>query len=73
MPANARQSVKHPADFTDLIRQFHATHPRGTSLRTDAQNVYGIPSGTMPTYEQALAIHEWRLRNPGKAPGPGLK
>jgi len=67
VPPNA-STFKHPADFTDLIRQFHATHPKGTSLRTDAQAVFGLPSGTMPTYEQALAIHEWRLRNPGKSP-----
>ncbi len=67
VPPNSA-TFRHPADFTDLIRQYHATHPKGTSLRTDAQNVYGLKPGTMPTYEQALAIHEWRLRNPGKSP-----
>lgn len=64
---------KHSAQFTDLIRQYHAMHPDGTSLRRDAAIVYGLPVGAMPSYSQALAIHEWRLSNPGKNPGPGLK
>ncbi len=72
VPANAA-SFRHPADYTDLIRQFHATHPRGTSLRDLSAKVFGTPAGTMPTYDQALALHEWMLRNPGKTPGPGLK
>ncbi len=59
---------KHSASFTDLIRQWHATHPRGTSMRADSERVFGTKPGTMPTYEQALKIHEWRLRNPGKSP-----
>jgi len=67
VPPNS-PSFRHPADYTDLIRQFHATHPKGTSLRSDAAAVYNLKPGTMPTYEQALAIHEWRLRNPGKSP-----
>lgn len=66
-------SFRHPADFTDLIRQFHATHPKGTSLRDLSAKVYGTKPGTMPTYDQALALHEWMLRNPGKTPAPGLK
>ena len=61
-------AFRHPADYTDLIRQFHATHPKGTSLRSDAQAVFGTKPGEMPTYEQAVRIHEWRLRNPGKSP-----
>lgn len=72
VPANA-SSFKHPADFTDLIRQFHATHPKGTSLRDLSAKVYGTKPGTMPSYDQALALHEWMLRNPGKTPAPGLK
>ncbi len=72
MPANA-PSFKHPADYTDLIRQFHATHPRGTSLRDLSAKVFGTAPGAMPTYDQALALHEWMLRNPGKTPTPGLK
>lgn len=66
-------SFRHPADFTDLIRQFHATHPKGTSLRDLSAKVYGTKPGTMPSYDQALALHEWMLRNPGKTPAPGLK
>jgi hypothetical protein len=72
VPANA-PSFRHPADYTDLNRQYHATHPKGTSLKSDAKLVFGLDGKTMPTYEQALAIHEWRLRNPGKTPTPGLK
>jgi hypothetical protein len=72
VPANA-PSFRHPADYTDLLRQFHATHPRGTSLKDLSAKVYGTAPGTMPTYDQALALHEWLLRNPGKTPTPGLK
>lgn len=69
----SRERITHPAAFTDLLRQFHATHPRGTSLRDLSSKVYGTAPGAMPTYEQALALHEWLLRNPGKTPRPGLK
>lgn len=61
---------KHSAAFTDLIRQFHATHPKGTSLKDLSAKAFGITPGTMPSYEQALKLHEWMLRNPGKTPGP---
>lgn len=72
MPANS-STFKHPAQFTDLIRQYHATHPRGSSLRADAQAAFGLAPGAMPSYEQSLAIHEWRLAHPGQSPTKGLK
>lgn len=65
--------MKHSANYTDLIRQFHATHPKGTSLRELSSKVYGLPKGVMPSYDQALQLHEWMLQNPGKKPEPGLR
>jgi hypothetical protein len=67
VPSNAA-TFKHSAAMTDLIRQFHATWPKGTSLRDIASKVYGTPAGTMPNYDQAIAIHEHMLKNGGKAP-----
>lgn len=57
---------KHPAAFTDLNRAWHANWKE--SLRDTAAKVYGLKPGTMPTYDQALKIHEWRLQNGGKMP-----
>ena len=68
MPANA-STFKHPADYTDLNRQFHATWPKGTSLRTIANQVgFTKDASIMPSYDQALKIHEWMLQNGGKIP-----
>ncbi len=69
VPTNAA-SFKHPADYTDLNRQFHATWPKGTSLRDIASKVYGTDPTVMPSYDQALKIHEFMLKNNGKIPGP---
>lgn len=67
VPATA-STFKHSAQYTDLLRQFHANVPKGTSLRDISSQVFGTPKGQMPSYEQALAIHEWMLRNGGKIP-----
>lgn len=63
-------TVKHSANYTDLLRQFHAQWGR-VSLRDTASRAYGTPRGTLPTYEQALKIHEYMLQNNGRPPGPG--
>ena len=72
MANNSRQSkpvgFKHSAPYTDLNRQFHATWPKGTSLRTIASKVYGTDPNSMPSYDQALRIHEFMLKNNGKIP-----
>lgn len=74
MPANAG-TFKHTADYTDLLRQFHAQHPKGTSLRQLGSQVYGHAANALPSYDQALALHEWMLKNnwkPGMVlPSPG--
>lgn len=62
--------MTHPAPFTDLLRQFHATHPRGTSLRVLASQAFGSDPAAMPSYDQALKLHEWMLANNWK---PGMK
>jgi hypothetical protein len=60
--------MTHPAPFTDLLRQFHATWPKGTSLRDISRKVGFTKPGEMPSYQQALKIHEWMLQNGGKIP-----
>lgn len=62
--------TKHPANYTDLLRQFHAQWGR-QSLREIASHALGTPRGTLPTYEQALKVHEFMLQNAGRPPGPG--
>lgn len=69
VPENAA-AFRHPAAFTDLNRAWHANW-KGESLRDAAAKVYSLKPGTMPTYEQALALHEWRLQNGGKMPTAG--
>jgi hypothetical protein len=69
--SSSASTFKHPANYTDLLRQFHSQWPKGTSLREIASKAYGLPAGTLPSYEQALAIHEFMLRNSGKTPSPG--
>jgi len=61
-------SFKHGQKYTDLLRQFHSIHPKGTSLRKISSQVYGYAPDLMPSYEEALKIHEWMLNNKGKIP-----
>jgi hypothetical protein len=64
-----RATFRHPADYTDLNRQFHATWPKGTSLKTIANQVgFTKTPDQMPTYSDALKIHEFMLQNGGKIP-----
>lgn len=63
-------SAKHSAAYTDLLRQFHAQHPKGTSLRELGHQVFGHARDSLPTYAQASSLHEWMLNNNWK---PGMK
>lgn len=67
---NAQPFASHEAQYTDLKKQWHATWP-GMAMRKTVGQVYGLQPGTMPTYDQTLAVHEWMLNHNGKIPGPG--
>lgn len=66
VPENAA-TFRHSAPYTDLIRQFHAQWPKGTSLRDMGSEVFGTKAGEMPSYEQAQALHEWMVGHNWKA------
>ncbi len=62
--------MNHSAQYTDLLRQFHAQHPKGTSLRELGHKVFGHARDGLPTYQQALALHDWMLRTNWKKGQP---
>lgn len=73
VPANA-QTFKHPAVHTDLIRQMHAVRGElgfdAKALSKAATDVYG-KSLSQLSYDQALALHEYMLKNKGLPTKPG--
>ena len=56
--------------MTDLIRQWHAQHPRGTSMKDLGSKVFGTSPDVLPPYPKMLALHEWMLTRGWK---PGMK